>query len=125
ADRRARVTADEHPVIPERVARRQGLNVATQAAAAALAAADGDEAEAVVLAERSGLARFAASEVHQPTLIENVVVTLRIVRDGKSGWASTNRIETDGLRDLAARAGEAAASALRDGAHPGLAAPEP
>ena len=39
----------------------------------ALAAAPG-EAEAVVHAERAGLARFAASEVHQPTLIENVSV---------------------------------------------------
>jgi hypothetical protein len=59
------------------------LSAASEAAAAALAAAEGEEAEAVVLAERSGLARFAASEVHQPTLIETVVVTLRIVRNGK------------------------------------------
>jgi PmbA protein len=101
------------------------VSLATDVAARALEAAAGDEAEAIVVAERSGLARFAASEVHQPTLIENVVVTLRVVRDGRSGWASTNRIEADGLRDLAARAGEAAASALRDGASPGLAAPEP
>ncbi|HEX6699637.1 MAG TPA: metallopeptidase TldD-related protein, partial [Gaiellaceae bacterium] len=85
----------------------------------------GDEAEAVVAAELSGLARFAASEVHQPTLIENVVVTLRVVRDGKFGWASTNRIEDDGLRDLAARAADAAESARRDESFPGLAPPEP
>ena len=41
---------------------------ALEIAHTALAAADG-EAEAVAHAERSGLARFAGSEVHQPTLI--------------------------------------------------------
>ena len=63
----------------------------------ALRAAEGDEAEAVVLAERSGLARFAGSEVHQPTLIENVVVTLLVARDGRLGMSSTNRVDEDGL----------------------------
>jgi len=57
-------------------------------ARAALEAAGG-EAEAVAHSERSGLARFAGSEVHQPTLIENVVVTLRIVRGTRAGVAST------------------------------------
>ena len=63
-----------------------------EVAADALRAADGDEAEALVLRERSGLARFASSEVHQPTLIENCVVTLRIVRDGKVGTVSGTRV---------------------------------
>jgi predicted Zn-dependent protease len=53
-----------------------------EVAARALLAAGSDEAEAHVLSERSGLARFASSEVHQPTLIENCVVTLRVIRDG-------------------------------------------
>jgi predicted Zn-dependent protease len=95
-----------------------------EVAADALRAADGDEAEALVLSERSGLARFASSEVHQPTLIENCVVTLRIVRDGKIGTASTNRFDDDGLTQLAARAGEAADSAVAEPAFPGLAPPE-
>ena len=83
---------------------------ALEAAERALAAAAGDEAEVVVQAERSGLARFAASEVHQPTLIENTVVRLRVVRDGREGWAATNRLSDDGLADLARRAAEAADS---------------
>jgi predicted Zn-dependent protease len=87
----------------------------------AIAAAAGDEAEAVVLTERSGLARFAGREVHQPTLIANVVVTLRVVRDGKVGVAATNRIEPDGLRELARRAGRAAESSLSEASFPGLA----
>jgi PmbA protein len=95
---------------------------ALEVARAALAAADG-EAEAVVQAERSGLARFASSEVHQPTLIDNVVVTLRVVRDGRTGAASTNRIDEEGLADVARRAAEAAESAPVDPDFPGLAEP--
>lgn len=96
------------------------MNEAREIASQALAAASGDEAEALVLSERSGFARFAASEVHQPTLIENAVVTLRIVRDGRTGVASTNRVDADGLRELARRAGEAADSTVAEGDSPGL-----
>ena len=56
---------------------------------AALEAAGG-EAEAVAHSERSGLVRFADSEVHQPTSIENTVVTLRVVRGNRTGIATTN-----------------------------------
>ena len=95
---------------------------ALEVAQAALAAASG-EAEAVAHVERSGLARFAGSEVHQPTLIENVVVTLRAVRDKRSGVATTNRVDEEGLADLARRAAEAAESAPADETFPGLAPP--
>jgi PmbA protein len=95
---------------------------ALDVARAALAATDGDAA-AVVQAERSGLARFASSEVHQPTLIDNIVVTLRIVRDGQTGAASTNRVDEEGLADVARRAAEAADSAPVDPDFPGLAGP--
>jgi predicted Zn-dependent protease len=95
---------------------------ALEVAQAALAAADGD-AEAVAHAERSGLARFAGSEVHQPTLIENVVVTLRVVRDTRIGVATTNKVDEKGLAEVARRAAEAAASAPPDDAFPGLAPP--
>jgi PmbA protein len=89
----------------------------------ALAAADADEAEVIVHTERSGLARFAASEIHQPTLIDNAVVRLRVIRDGRIGSAATNRLGDDGLRDLAKRAAEAAESAHPDESFPGLAPP--
>jgi predicted Zn-dependent protease len=87
----------------------------------ALRAAEGDEAEVLVHAEHSGVARFAGSVVHQPTLVDNAVVRLRVVRDGKVGWAATNR--TDGLAELARRAGEAADEARPDPDWPGLAPP--
>jgi PmbA protein len=90
-------------------------------AEAALAAARGEDAEAVVQTELSGYARFAASEVHQPTLIENHVVQLRVARDGRVGSASTNRSGADALADLARRAVEAVDSAPPDPDFPGFA----
>jgi PmbA protein len=89
----------------------------------ALRAAQADEADAVAQVERSGFARFAASEVHQPTLIRDETVTLRVVRDGKVGCAVTNRTDDEGLRDAAARAAEAADSARPDPDYAGLQPP--
>src|SRR5205085_7306862 len=82
-----------------------------------------DEADALAHAERSGLARFAASRVHQPTLVDDESVSVRVVRDGRVGTASTNRTGKDALRRLARRAEAAADSAPRDPGFPGLAAP--
>ena len=98
-----------------------GLELAERA----LAAVDGEEAEVIVHAESSALARFAASEVHQPTLVENASVQIRVIRDGASGWASTNRLSDDGLAAAARRAAEAAASATADPDFAGLAEPQP
>jgi PmbA protein len=81
----------------------------------------GQEAEAVAHTERSGLARFASSEVHQPTLIENAVVTLRVVRGTRVGTATTNRVDPEGLAQVSRRAREAADSAPEDDSFPGLA----
>ena len=87
----------------------------------ALRMAEGDGVEAVVQGERSGFARFAGSEVHQPTLIENETVFLRVVRGRRIGAAAGNRVDDEGLRALAARAGEAADAAPEDPELPDLA----
>ena len=87
----------------------------------AVAAAEGDGVEAVVQAERSGFARFAGSEVHQPTLIENVSVFLRVIRGKRVGAAAANRVDDEGLRELAMRAGEAAEASPEDPDLPALA----
>src|SRR5579864_3097617 len=108
--------------VSRRAGRRPRVS-ALELAQAALAAADEAIAEAVVLAESSGLARFARSEVHQPTLVENVVVNLRVVRDGAVGTAITNRIDDDGFGELARRARAAAETAHPDPRFAGLAAP--
>jgi PmbA protein len=88
-------------------------------------AAEADEADAVAHLEDSGFARFAASEVHQPTLIRNETLTLRVVRDGKVGCAVTNRTDDAGLSEAARRAAEAADSARIDPDYAGLQAPTP
>ena len=99
------------------------MTEALELARRALAAA-GDDAEVVVQSERSGLARFAASEVHQPTLVENAVVQVRVLLpDGRAGIASTNRLDDEALAAVAGRAREAAAAAPPDPESPGLAAP--
>jgi PmbA protein len=87
---------------------------ALELAERALAAVAGEEAEAVVHSELSGFARYAGSEVHQPTLVENHVVQLRVARDGRVGGASTNRTDEEALRELAGRTLEAAATAPSD-----------
>jgi PmbA protein len=88
-----------------------------------LAACKGEDAEVLVHRERSGLARFAGSEVHQPTLIENTVVQLRVARDSRVGSASTNRISEDAFEALARRATEAADSSPKDPHFRGFATP--
>ena len=97
----------------------RGLDLAEEA----LRAAEGDEAEVLVHAERSGVARFAGSVVHQPTLIDNAVVRLKVVRDGKLGSAATNRVDAEGLAQVARRAAESADSARPDPDFPGLGRP--
>jgi PmbA protein len=99
------------------------MSEALELAGRLLQAAEGDEALALVHSERSGLARFAHSEVHQPTLIENEVLELQIVRDGRLGVAASNRVDDEGMRTLAVRAAEAADSAPADPDFPGLAPP--
>ena len=85
--------------------------------------AEGDEVDALAHIERSGFARFAESNVHQPTLIEDESVTIRVVRDGKVGSVSTNRTDEEGLRAAARRAAEAADNAPPDPSFGGLPAP--
>jgi PmbA protein len=96
---------------------------ALELAQRAVSAAEGDDALALVNRERSGQARFASSEIHQPTLIENEVVELQVVRDGRLGLAASNRTDDEGLKELAARAGEAADSAPADPDFPGFSPP--
>ena len=93
---------------------------ALEVARAALDTAGG-EAEAVAHVEHSGLARFAGSEVHQPTLIENAMVTIRVVHGNRVGIATTNKIDPPGLAEVARRAADAAESSPPDESFPGLA----
>jgi PmbA protein len=99
------------------------LSRALELAERALGFAEGDAVEAVVQAERSGFARFAGSEVHQPTLIENESVFVRVIRGQRAGSAAGNRVDDEGLRELGTRAGAAADAAPEDPDLPGVAGP--
>ena len=83
-------------------------------------AAEADEADALAHVERSGFARFADSRVHQPTLVADESVTIRVVREGRVGTASTNRTDDAGLRAAAGRAADAADNAPPDEGFAGL-----
>jgi predicted Zn-dependent protease len=96
---------------------------ALELARRALAAA-GDDALVTVHSERSGMARFAASEVHQPTLVSDDTVEVQVVLpDGRAGIAATNRLDDDALAAVAERARAAAKSAPPDPESPGLPPP--
>jgi PmbA protein len=103
----------------------RGASAALELAERACRAVDGDEADVLVHRERSGFARFAASVVHQPTLVDDASVTIRVVRDRKVGAVSTNRTDDEGLRAGARRAAEAADRGRVDPSFPGLPAPAP
>ena len=92
-------------------------------AEAVLAAAGEEAAEALVRTERSGFARFATSEIHQPTLVADTTIQLRVLRGQRSGTASTNRLDEAGIAGLVRRAREAAESATPDDELPPLAPP--
>src|SRR5262249_14510979 len=111
--------------VPRRSDRSSRVSSALEIAGAALAhaAAAADQAEVSAHSERSGLARFAGSTQHQPTLVDDTVVTVRAVRDGRVGVAVTNRTSDDGLREVAARAADAAERVRADPDFPGLARP--
>ena len=102
-----------------------GLSRALELAEQALAArAEGDEAEVLVHAERSGVARFAGSVRPPADAVDDAIVRLRVVRDGtRRRGASTNRVDARACAELARRAGEAADSARPDPDFPGLAPP--
>lgn len=75
----------------------------------ALGAIDGGEAEATYLATDSALTRFAMSRIHQNVAEHDATLRVRLVRDGRTGVADTNRLDDSGLRELVERA-----SAIRD-----------
>jgi PmbA protein len=87
---------------------------ALEIAERALSFVSAGEAEVYVGTERSGFARYAASEVHQPTLVDDASVQLRVVDGLRAGVATTNRIDDDGLAELARRAAEVVANASED-----------
>jgi predicted Zn-dependent protease len=84
-----------------------------------LAHLPGEQAQATVERERSLVSRFARSRPTQATLVDDTGVTVLVVRDGHTGRAETNDLSEEGLRAVARRAVDAAASAAATAGEPG------
>jgi predicted Zn-dependent protease len=69
------------------------------------------EAEALFTAHDASLTRFANSRIHQNVAERDATLRMRIVRDGRTGVATTNRLDDEGLREVVARAATTAALA--------------
>lgn len=69
------------------------------------------EAEALFTAHDAALTRFANSRIHQNVAERDATIRMRIVRDGRTGVATTNRLDDEGLREVVARAKATAALA--------------
>ncbi len=79
----------------------------------ALAASEADAAEALLSGGALALTRFAENAIHQNVAERNVVLSIRSVIGRRSGSATTNRLDPEGIR-AAARRSESAARATRD-----------
>jgi predicted Zn-dependent protease len=65
---------------------------------------DADETEVIVAATDSALTRFTRNAIHQNVATTDTIVRLRVVRDGKTGVASTNDLAEEALSATLARA---------------------
>lgn len=86
---------------------------------------DGAEGEALFTAHDAALTRFANSCIHQNVAERDATLRMRIVRDGRTGVATTNRLDSDGLREVVARATATAALATANPNGAPLAEPLP
>ena len=84
-----------------------------------------DEAEAVVITTASALTRFAHNRIHQNVAESDTQLAIRAVLGRKTGVATTNRLDDDGLMRAAAAAVEAARHAPEDPDFGGLPDPAP
>lgn len=89
-------------------------------AARAVSLVQADAAEAVVSSSDSALTRFANNHIHQNVAESDSQVSIRAVIGKRTGVASTNRLDDDGLSACAASAVDAAKHAPEDAGFPGL-----
>lgn len=62
------------------------------------------EAEVLFSARDAALTRFANSRIHQNVAEHDATIRVRVVDEGRTGVATTNRTDADGLREVASRA---------------------
>ena len=64
------------------------------------------QAEALYVANDAALTRFAGSRIHQNVSEHDASLRIRILEDGRTGVASTNRLDDQGIAEVVARAAE-------------------
>lgn len=84
-----------------------------------------DAAEAVVTSSDSALTRFAGNRIHQNVAENDSQLSVRAVLGTRTGVATTNRLDDDGIASCTAAAVEAARHAPEDPGFPGLPGDEP
>ena len=74
----------------------------------ALAASEGDQTEAVVVARTAGLTRFANAAIHQNVVSREAELRVRVVRGTRVAIVSTDRLDDEGIRKAAKDASDLA-----------------
>jgi PmbA protein len=74
----------------------------------ALAAVDGDQGEAVVIARNAALTRFANAAIHQNVVSREAQLRVRVVRGTRVAMVTTDRLDDEGIRRAASEASELA-----------------
>ena len=75
----------------------------------ALTAADGDQVEAVIVARSAALTRFANAAIHQNVVSREAELRVRVVRGTRVAMVTTDRLDDEGIRRVAADASALAA----------------
>lgn len=91
----------------------------------ALKAASGDQAEAMIAARTGSLTRFANAAIHQNVTSREADLRVRVVVGSRRAIATTNRLDDEGIRRVAAAASDLARLAPEDPTFGGLPAPRP
>ena len=91
----------------------------------ALSLATDAEAEVIFTERSAALTRFANSRIHQNVAERDATVRIRLVRDDRTGVATTNRLDDEGLREAMARASATLALATPNSQGAPLASPNP
>jgi PmbA protein len=91
----------------------------------ALSLATDADAEVIVTERTAALTRFANSRIHQNVSERDATLRLRLVQESRTGVASTNRLDDEGLREVAVRAAATLALATPNPNGAPLADPNP
>jgi len=91
----------------------------------ALRLADGDSAEAVIVARTGALTRFANAAIHQNVSSLEATLRVRVVRGTRVATQATDRLDADGIRAVAQSASELARIVPENPQFAGLPVPRP